>query len=239
MGEKYLYLPFVPRCRCVCLASCLYPAPSCLFLLSGYLFIYLSPTPKPAGRLEIRRIAFEKRGRKTPNLMLYAAGFNFGQFFLRFGYIWVCSLVRFGFEALKPSKPVAEPFGGQSREEMAIQPHSFASSMTRQVGTERDQQQSPPKPPPNYNSSLIQSSWIGAWRLHSPQIALIRKQPKLQSERLEKAVLGLLWGALGGSAGWGPHFPALLGCGGEEDPSQRRHFPSCPSHLQEPQICSW
>lgn len=59
--------------------------------------------------------------------MLCATGFYFGRFFpLNFGYIWGCSLVRFGFEALKPSGPAAERFGGQSREETAIWPHSFA-----------------------------------------------------------------------------------------------------------------
>lgn len=90
----------------------------------------------------------------------------------------------------------------------------------------------PPKPPPNYNFPLIQSSWIWARLLHSPQIALIRKQPKIKTERPEKAVAGA---GSGGAEPWvglqgrGPNFPALLGCGGhragKEDPSQRRHSP--------------
>lgn len=119
------YLPFVPLCRCVYSAPCLHPAPSCLFLLSGYLFICLQcQNPRVARKCAMLPL---KKGGQKPELDALCNRILFWPFFpLNFGYIWSCSLVRFGFEALKPSGPAAERFGGQSREETAIWPHSFA-----------------------------------------------------------------------------------------------------------------
>lgn len=117
--------PLSPPCRCVYLATCLCPAPSCLFLLSGYLFICLQ---RQNPRVTLKCAALHlKKGEKNLKLDALCSRILFWSFHpLNFGYIWVCSLVRFDLESLKPFGPAAEPFGGQSREETTIWFHSFA-----------------------------------------------------------------------------------------------------------------
>lgn len=108
----------------------------------------------------MRHVAFEK-GEKTPNPMHLSDCFVWQEFFFP-GHFSLFS-VTLGFFAfapllggtcflsLKTPDLVAKPFRGQSGEEMAIWPHPFTVThhrARRQVGTERDGEQSPPKPPP-------------------------------------------------------------------------------------------
>lgn len=121
----------------------------------------------------MRHVAFEK-GEKTPNPMhlldrFVWQDFFFPQsFFVIFGHTWVFAFTPlFGgtcFLSLNPPGLVAKPFRGQSGEETAVWPHPFTVTRRRarrQVGTERDGEQSPPPNlPPDNIFPLIQSSWI-------------------------------------------------------------------------------